>query len=183
MANTALNDLVPFVKSLLGERFVKKDATILTGLRLVLNMGHVPGFSLTPAMDAVTPGLTAPREFTLLVGQAAMRLITPDSASTGRRLRAFSEQHGDGRHVVEELRQLVELARNNGSSRAMLSWQDFGGLCRGYQTMEDFYQKVMRANVAAPWGAASFTSGGTFVEMGGASADVGAGSAPVLVAS
>lgn len=181
---TPLNALTEYVRVLLGERFFgKADATLLTAMRLVLNSGLVPGQSLTADLASATPGLATPRDFTLLVGHAAKLLITPDSASSGQRMRAFSEQHGDGRHILEELETLLAAAENGGSARAMQSWQDYGGFLRGFGSLEDFWQKVTRVESTVPWAVVSLSAGGVSVATGADAAPGGAAASPPVFPS
>ena len=122
-------------------------STLTKALRSVIRMGQLPGYSLTTDQLEVTPTVSTPTAFALLVYKTARMLVAPRPASYAFRTRALSEVFGDYRSFLAHIEEMIYLLENG---EAMFdSWQTFAGWWQGIFGVP-FAHLLTHVNVTGP---------------------------------
>jgi hypothetical protein len=132
--NTLLADLLEPLRAVLGDRnasfYLYEDGALDAAVRTVIGMGKVCGYEVAEGRTAITPGITNPNHYALLLYHTARLMIQPSPEQQGFRTRAYGETQGSMRGFLGELAfSIHEL--ENGSM--FLGWQSFAdwslGVC------------------------------------------------------
>lgn len=94
-----INQMIEPVRVTLGDMDdgpVKRYSTsaILASVRTCLLTGLIAQQTITPDMNGISPGITLPSDMALLMYQAARKLLLPNVADYGYRLRGLQEKFG-----------------------------------------------------------------------------------------
>lgn len=147
------------LRTLLGLRFgVRTDAELLDALAHVLRCGHVPGHTVTPALDRVTPDITAPKPYVQLLYRALLALVLPDVAANAFDTRAYKERLGDAWPFVLEAQRVLYEAETQGADG--VSWQGVAGLLVGVDGLDEIFRAQAPATVTGSFPGLNFSVSG-----------------------
>lgn len=117
---------VPFIRTMLGDNHPTihqyRTDSIKDAIRLVLNMGQIPGVTLNAdqnttsvALSPIDEDATVRLNWSRVILYSSMRFVVPNSASSSYRMRAISESFGESKHqVFEMLKEVYDLENGVG---------------------------------------------------------------------
>jgi len=112
---SALADFCEPVRAIMGDfrkPFKFEDASIASVVRSVVRGGHVPNFSITADAMKVSPALTRPADFALLVYWCARTLLRPNVRGESWSTRGLKVRRSDQKDFLFELENLLYYAEN-----------------------------------------------------------------------
>lgn len=95
------------IRAILGDhnpQFRKyEDKSIAAVVRTCLRCGRVPRYTVTPNGMGISPAITVPWDFGILIHHAAKMFVLPDAADYSYKTRALSERFGEQKVFIQEL--------------------------------------------------------------------------------
>jgi len=130
---TPITELQEPIRAVLGDRDPEiplyANSAIEGAVRTAVRMNFAKGYTLTPNRLNITPDLTDPNAFALLVYRVAVMFIAPNPSFQGYKTRAMSETFGSYRDFMNHLEDVIHRLENG---EAMFSgWQHFTGWFEG----------------------------------------------------
>lgn len=108
--STLITDLYEPLRHLLPKETTYEDTALLAGVRAMIGMGKLPDYALTPDRLEITPALTDPNDYALLLYHTALSFVQSKPSQYSWRTRALSETVGSYATFVRQLDQhLYEL--------------------------------------------------------------------------
>lgn len=128
---TAISSLYPHLRHALGDRQVDhyryQDSALLNGVKFVIQCGKVPDYTISIDGLSVTPDLTDPNKFALVLLYTALSFIISEPNSEAFRQRSMSRSIGGFSTFISELHDNINELENGTyftSWRTFLSWED-----------------------------------------------------------
>ena len=112
---SALADFCEPVRAIMGDfrkPFKFEDASIASIVRTVVRVGHLPNHSITADAMKVSPAITRPSDFALLVYWSARTLLRPAVRGESWATRGLKVRRADQRDFLFELENLVYYTEN-----------------------------------------------------------------------
>jgi hypothetical protein len=161
--STLISEFRDPLRHLLGDRHASvyqySDGNLDAAVKTMVKMGKLAGFALTPAQDAVTPDVSDPNDYALLLYETVRSFVAGNPDRYSYRTRALSETFGRWREFLDYLETNIHELKNG----AMFDgWQSFAGWWRG-NVGEDLLEVMTRVEVQAPVQTVTVNSDGTHV--------------------
>lgn len=156
--STPISNFIEPIRFLLGDHDddadarLYEDAAYLRGLRVAINSGMLPGFTMVGS-DQVTPDVTTQAHYAILSAKVAYHFASSVPSRRRIRTRAWSEEIGDFKELTLALEKLVfDLENGNLFS----GWQSYAGFLEGYRGLTDKWAWMTRLTLDAPWATVTF---------------------------
>jgi hypothetical protein len=133
-----------------------EDGVVDRGVRTLIRCGLVAGFSLDAANN-ITPTVTEGRDFLLIAARTALNFAVGNPDRQGVRMRAFSENVGNFKELVEHLRDLIYKTE---SGDMAMGWQSFASFVEGYSGVRKPWAWLARFELNGPFLTVSLGQGG-----------------------
>ncbi len=152
-----------FLDDLDPETFAYPDATLLNALRAALLLNKLPGYTLTPDQNAVTPDLLAaganPNNYALLVYHTVRLFHLGQRDRYSYKTRAVSESFGSMREALLALELDLHQLENG---TLFLSWQSYHSWVAGMAGLPAGLV-LTNVNVKAPFFTANVSTAGVTI--------------------
>jgi hypothetical protein len=160
---TALSDFYEPVRFLTGDDLTnpsKSDAAIAAGLRTIVQMGLVPGYTLDGPKENLVPSIASANDWGLVAAQCALRFISAEPDKWSRRGRPYAESSEKSMTLYADLQEIVHTSQSGGMFFA--GWQSLHSWLTGVAglTGRDVGFMLTRLNVDVPIGTVTVTAGG-----------------------
>ncbi len=149
---TLISDLREFVRFVAGDNDdqnpIYQPTALDRGIRFVIKGNYLPNYALMVDNLSITPDLTDPNQFLLLVYTVAKRFMVAEPDGQSSRTRAYSERIGNFRDLIFDIEKQLYLLENG---TMFASWQSLADFLEGYAGVRNVFQHLSRLKLAAPF--------------------------------
>lgn len=161
---TLISDFYEPIRFILGDRDstvrLYDDSAISAGVRSSIKMNYLPGFTLTGDLLSVTPDVSDPNDYALLVLKIARSFVAPNPSRYSYKTRAISESFGDYKQFIAMLDESLHELENG---VMFAGWQMFKGWWEGMFGVS-LVSVLTQVNVKAPWRTLTIAQGSAEVD-------------------